>query len=224
MQKTINKIWIVLTFGMVCIFIFCVYANGALKRSKTALARADVIEERLDLIASMIKATEFRVEKIERSIFETKKAAALAQPLDSSAIGHTVSDESSNAKVSRVGNSNRKSNPAGTDALAQKSTSLDATLDYAAQESPILSVAQQQLKTFRDSMSEEQLVELSNRVEDALVGTFDKASELANFSEEQKLKVIELMGIEQLETLRAVHEKAVLMQMMAEQATREIGK
>jgi len=73
-------------------------------------------------------------------------------------------------------------------------------------------------------MSEEQLVELSNRVEDALVGTFDKASELANFSEEQKLKVIELMGIEQLETLRTVHEKAVLMQMMAEQATREIGK
>jgi len=33
-----------------------------------------------------------------------------------------------------------------------------------------------------------------------------------------------LMGVEQLETLRTVHARAVLMQMMAEQATREIGK
>ena len=72
--------------------------------------------------------------------------------------------------------------------------------------------------------NEEQLIELSNRVENAVVESFSTASKLANFSEEQKLQIIESMGIEQLDFIRNTQEKSILMQMMTEHATREISE
>jgi hypothetical protein len=221
MQKTLNKIWTVLTLGMVCILIFCVFANGALKRSKEALEKISAMEKRLDLITSASKATDFRIEKLERSISEMKETVKSSKPPNHDAIGNTSSNDGANEGAI---NSNRKPLPIGINDFAQNRKDSDTIPAAGNQTGPVLSIAQQQLEAFRSSLNEEQLIELSNRVENAVVESFSTASKLANFSEEQKLQIIESMGIEQLDFIRNTQEKSILMQMMTEHATREISE
>ena len=66
MEKTTNKLWIVLTMGMICIFIFSSYANRALRRSNEAKEQLDLLKASIDLMADSVKAMDQRLKTLEK--------------------------------------------------------------------------------------------------------------------------------------------------------------
>lgn len=215
MQKTINKIWIVLTLGMLCILIFCAYANGALKRSQAAVEKTSALEIHIALLSSTVKALEMRLSKLETSISSLQEelvatnSANWATPVHPDAL-HALPE---GARVP----ANETGKPiAHAREVADRNTADSRLRTHDQTEAPVLSIAAQQLEAFRNSLSKAQLIELTNRIEDALVGSFDHAATIARLSDQQRVKFIELIGKEQLESLRRAQEESVLMRMMSE--------
>lgn len=215
MQKTINKIWTVLTLGMLCILIFCAYANGALKRSQAAVEKTNALETHIALLSSTVKALEMRLSKLETSLSRLQEEVAAAKSTNGATPVHpdTLHTLPEGARVA----TNETGRPiAHAREVAGRNTAGSRLHTDDQTETPVLSIAARQLEAFRNSLSKAQLIELTNRIEDALVGSFDHAATIARLSDQQRVKFIELIGKEQLESLRRAQEESVLMRMMSE--------
>lgn len=216
MQKSLNKLWTILTLGMMCILIFCIFAGGAARRSKKALEGIERIQQQLDLLSATSKALEFRIEKIEKSLTDSRKLENPKEPSDIQSddgkvivnpppsIGSNNSQKVAAKPPRRVQNSNNNNNNHSSDM----------------QKTPVISIGQQMILEFKDSLNDEQLEELSNRIDESVYESVSIAADQVNLSIEPEERFIQSLG-SKLDLIKSAKEDAVLMQMMAEQTQLE---
>jgi hypothetical protein len=204
MEKGTNKQWIVLAMGMVCIFIFSGYANRALRKSIETKEQLNLLKASTDLMAASVNALDQRVKTLEKlNTSSASNDTAIPRPQHTSA-----------QQLLTMGNQPELLYEGGAiDHIEIETKNDDDSKIQKQKKKPTFS---NHLKTFRDSLNDEQLTVLENRVDEVFFSTFYHSIEDINLSNEQKEQLLNSIGVEQLELIRKSHEEGILMQMMAE--------
>lgn len=204
MEKTTNKLWIVLTMGMICIFIFSSYANRAVRRSIETKEQLDLLKASTDLMSASVNALDQRVRALEKlNTSSASNDTAVPRP-----------QQTSSLQLLTMGNQPELLNEGGAIDHIEIETKTDG--DSKIQKQKKKPTFSNHLKTYRDSLNKEQLTALEKRVDEVFFSTFYHSIEHINLSDEQKEQLLNSIDAEQLELIRQSHEEGILMQMMAE--------
>jgi len=84
MEKTINKLWAVLTLGLVCVLIFGVFAGGALRRTQELQVELDAVESRISRLSAENQEITKRLEQLEFSLADVVPEPATIAPASAS--------------------------------------------------------------------------------------------------------------------------------------------
>jgi len=221
MQKTINKLWAVLTLELICLFVVFLFAGASLRRSDKTWEALQSVRDELDRVASSNEAMNQRVDQLEvllKSIQDQINALQTAHLSDrlqekgKELIRHLNHDASSLGAVKP----DQSEFTSGIHAEVRSGNILKHSL-------PDTSIAYRHLQSFKASLDEAQLLELSNRVDAAVFDLVSTASAVGDFSVETEKKVLEAMG-PRLDALRTFQERTILLNMMSEKIRSEISR
>jgi hypothetical protein len=225
MQKTINKLWLVMTLSIICVFCFCGFSKLAHDNASRALKRIEAIEQRFEALVLSDESIDSRLVKLEQSIDEIRSMISVSSTQLRQGPNDLATQKPGTKKQlnAAVGNA-RKSNSE----IHSTIDSFDEDISHFPSIFPGLGVTKDMdevLLDFRESLDEDALLELDNRIELKLQGNMQRGLELAaeqmQMSAEQReqvRQVFEGMPQEELDLLRAAQEKSVLVEMMLENA------
>ena len=78
MKKSINKLWSIVTLGMICLFVAFAYANAAFSDVRKSRSDIELLNSKIDSIIEKSKAIQIRLESIEKETgaIDLKKESA----------------------------------------------------------------------------------------------------------------------------------------------------
>lgn len=209
MQKTINKLWAVLTLGMVSVFIAFAFASKALTISKELKSDFEFLDSKMDAINKKMESIRDRPEDVESKI----NLDEMPNKLNGNPLGAKLSRLKD--QVVQKENNGLKKNGIVEELQKQASTvSRDLkTITYLGQKNAFSSY-DDILKAFHSTLSDEDLAELDTKVEASIIAQLNVAASDANFSNEEADEFKKMIIEEDGDLFRDSEEKAQLMEMM----------
>lgn len=225
MQKTITKLWLVMTLGILCVFCFCGFAKLAHDDSFKALKSIEEIEKRFEIFSKSNEDMISRLTKLEDSMDEIRRLISASSAQLGEASIEVASRRVEPEKLSEaIEVKDQKNGPEIHSDLNLRELNVSKLPEVF----PGLGVNKtmdEVLLDFRESLDEEAEVELEHRVELKLQGNMQRGLEMAAKRSqmtpkqmEQIRQAFEMMPQEEMDFFKEAQEQAVLMEMMLENA------